>query len=306
MGSKEGIDIVKRRIPEAMEKIDDCIARAKTLTGKGMQQFKESIGIVMDLAGKEAGKKVDDLVKYHDKINIELEKKKDFLYNLSKVQGDQLRYENLMNVVVTKRNAVLKELSEIERQKLELMDMNMEINKKIQNIPEKVTEQRTVKSTHKVLWGMWSRKGSEVIDVEVTNPNKEDDKKFYTSVINSRANLIAREDGTVNSKDAVLKDLNEKYARYSAAYAEASAALDAAMKMKDEVEREVSESLDSYYKDIEATKKEVAQLETKLGHREESLVNCLTHVKSFGASMKEGASAYSPIRCWKSSLREMK
>ncbi|CAG2164847.1 unnamed protein product [Oppiella nova] len=294
-GSQEGIDIVKRRIPEAMEKIEDCIARAKTLTGNGMQQFKESIGIVMDLAGKEAGKKVDELVGYHDKINIELEKKKDFLYKLSKDQGDQLRYENLRNVVVAKRDAVLKELSEIERQKLELRDMNMEINKKIQNIPEKVTEQRTVKSTQKVLWGMWSRKGSEVIDVEVTNPNKEDDKKFYTSVINARANLIAREDGTVNSKAAVLKDLNEQYAQYSDAYVKASAAVDAAMKVKDEVELKINKSLKSYYKDIEDTKKEVAQLETKFGHRGESLVNCLTHVKSFGASMKEGASAYSPI-----------
>jgi hypothetical protein len=43
----------------------------------------------------------------------------------------------------------------------------MEIEKKIQNIPQKVTEKRTVTSTVHVFFGLFRRTSRKLVDVEV-------------------------------------------------------------------------------------------------------------------------------------------
>ncbi len=121
------------------------------------------------------------------------------------------------------------------------------------------------------------------------------DQNYYESVINARASRIAQADGTANAKKAVLKDLDDQYARYEKDYLEASVKLTAAKNTTPERLNEINKDITHNRQKINETREWAKRLETKFGHNGQTLVDCLTHVKAFGKSLKNGTSAYSPI-----------
>ncbi|CAG2169099.1 unnamed protein product [Oppiella nova] len=297
-GSPEAIEIAKQDIPEALANIDKCIEKVENLKNEGMRKFGDSTKIILEIAGPAIADKVDDLALYNKEINKALETEIRLLNNLHKAEADAIHYENLIKVVKSKREAVQKEINAIENQKEQLLDMKIELNQKIQNIPAKITEERKVKTTDKMLWGLFKKKSSQVIIEEVDNPNRESEQKFYESVINARSDRIAKEDGTANARRAVVDDLDKQIKKYDKAYQGALIAIKIAEEEKQKMEQGESGTTETIQRNrelIKKTRESVATLETNFGQNGQTLVDCLSNLKSFNQSLYGGATAYSPM-----------
>jgi predicted RNase H-like nuclease (RuvC/YqgF family) len=121
------------------------------------------------------------------------------------------------------------------------------------------------------------------------------DKNYYESIINARANRIEQMDGSIDAKKAVLKDLDNQYEQYSREYGIADAEIQSAESMKKEKFAKIDKKIKENEDRINKLREEAASLENTFGHHGKTLVDCLRVVKSFGQSLKDGTSAYSPI-----------
>lgn len=87
LGSPKAIEIAKRNIPNALEKLEKCIAQVSTLETSAINAFASKTTAIFEIIGPKAADFVEQKAEIEHKLNKSYEKQKVIIEELGEKQG---------------------------------------------------------------------------------------------------------------------------------------------------------------------------------------------------------------------------
>lgn len=131
----------------------------------------------------------------------------------------------------------------------------------------------------------------EILQIE--NRNRDAEKFFYESMIIARKARVRDNQDDAESKERVVKDLTICLGDYEKKYKKAKKALEI-------LNSSLSSKMAGFQSQIDILNKKTedksqSDIEGMIGLRGKTLIDCLVEVRAYSRTIKQGASAYSPL-----------
>lgn len=297
-GSKKAIEIAKKDIPAAIGNLNDCIALVEQLDSNAFANFAQQSNKIFEIIGPEAAKFAEQKEELDEQIRKKIDKQQKLVSELGEKKG---QVESLYYLIeMTEKHVARTEadLQEAQQRKSELNKLNDHIENTIQNIPQKI--QKTVTESGRS--GMWFWRRSWV---EVENPDRESQERYYNNIIKSRVERLKTTENNENATKNVMETLQKEIAEYKKNYQKGKEELDTLQKAFAMQMAEIQRDIDSDLVAKQEIEKNALDTFETIGLQGNTLIAALVHVRTFARSLKPGASAYSPFSSILNSVKKL-
>ena len=127
------------------------------------------------------------------------------------------------------------------------------------------------------------------------NLNREVEKNYYESLVESRAARIRQNEQEAAAKEKVASDLEKCLSDYKAKYQSLLHELKQCEKSLGDKKAAIQREIDSLNAKLVNIDKEEGNATTALGLQGNTLIQCLTDIRVLAKAISNGATAYKPL-----------
>ena len=131
--------------------------------------------------------------------------------------------------------------------------------------------------------------------MRVKNQDRESEKNYYESVILARAARIKDSQSEEERKDELIHQQKEDLAELQGKYATSQKKYEQLFKEFPDKLQKLQERIDTQRKQLDDLEKSALDVETTIGLKGNTLIQCLVAVRAFTKSHKDSAQMYAPL-----------
>ncbi len=157
LGSPAAVAAAQRTIGAALNDLNTNIEKAEGLNSSAINEFAGQTEKLLKIMGPETAKFTEQKAEIENNLRLEFEKERKLHDEIAHKKGEMARYNNLIHVTENRVNGSQTALNETKRRTQEMMSLNEQIEKTIQNIPTAIPKTETTTNIERGYFLPWRK-----------------------------------------------------------------------------------------------------------------------------------------------------
>ncbi len=288
MGSKRAIEIAKKRIPEALERLNNTAIVVKGMQSAALKLFEEHGKDILSCVGSSTiNKAADDVRARETEKDAAWEKLRQLSQGYGKAKSVVQALDNLLSAIDVRRHGHEAAATAARQRERELADMISAGERELNAIP--MTKENTRSSS--ILFGLFRSVHTYMVD----NPNRDAQRDYINSVILVRERRIKEQQETTEGQRDMQMALAKEAAGLEGRREEARKVLESAAERWTTESPKLKAVIVKLDDEIAEIRRNADKAASTLNLRGSALIDCINACKGLSYSEKGQAESHQPL-----------